>query len=333
MSGLSDYIRDLLKKGYDENSIRSYLVSYGYKQQDINSAFNEVYAEKGISKKPNLFLYIVLIIGFIGFIVLLSLLVVNLFQGGAKVTLPPEIPKAATAGLTANLEITTKDIYPESTLESALELTSETTKQVDLTYVINPAGSEKIVLIKTYSESVIGTKSISKPLKLPKINDGSYSLKVTLETDGKKTYLSKDFKVIPKAAATEQKPKQVIPVQPQQQKAAGEKGPVDIRSIVEIGATDKERALGLCAGLSDITDRESCFSELALKVKDNSLCEGVTNIFIRDSCYANFVLIGDLTVCDKIIDDYNRNICNALAASQQQPQQEQQANQTSANEQ
>lgn len=43
MSGLEEYVRDLLKKGYDEEAVKHNLISYGYNPKDIDVAFEKIH--------------------------------------------------------------------------------------------------------------------------------------------------------------------------------------------------------------------------------------------------------------------------------------------------
>ena len=84
--------------------------------------------------------------------------------------------------------------------------------------------------------------------------------------------------------------------------------------------------------------KDDCFSEVAKASNQNTLCERITLDTRRDSCYMNFVLAGDYSVCDKIVDSYLKDSCNALkqnaelqSQAQTQSQEQQQTAQQEQN--
>ncbi len=58
--------------------------------------------------------------------------------------------------------------------------------------------------------------------------------------------------------------------------------------------------------------KDDCLSDVAKSSNQNSLCERITLDTRRDACYMNFVLSGDFSICDKIVDSYLKNSCLAL---------------------
>ncbi len=63
--------------------------------------------------------------------------------------------------------------------------------------------------------------------------------------------------------------------------------------------------------ISDRT-KDKCLNNIAKTSTDSSQCELIEKESRRDSCYMNFVNNGDYTVCDKIVNTYLKDACEAL---------------------
>lgn len=129
-----------------------------------------------------------------------------------------------------------------------------------------------------------------------------------------------------------------------------------LEDIKSLAASNPDKASSLCAGIESNTYRDDCYgnvgkvsrdlrfcslvksdrtkddcvSEIAKSSGSSSLCQQITLDTRRDACYMNFVLTGDYSVCESIVDNYLKDSCNALkqnaefqAHSQAQPQAEQ----------
>lgn len=195
MSGLSDYIKDLLKKGYDANSIRANLVSYGYNISDINQAFSEIYSNKlnsshGINKN----IYYLLGVLAVGIVIIA---VVLLLFGGEEELPPPVIPMK----LQAEISIYSETVRPGTYVKFDLDINSNTAQRAQIKYQIFDfdAQDDEPLIEKSESGVFNGGRVITKKIALFGLDRGEYLLKVTLDADSGTTMKSRRFSIgIPK---------------------------------------------------------------------------------------------------------------------------------------
>jgi hypothetical protein len=67
-----------------------------------------------------------------------------------------------------------------------------------------------------------------------------------------------------------------------------------------------------CDMITESYSKEKCYASLAKLLNNYNICEQITKESRRDSCFMAFVMDGDYTICDKIVNDYLKNSCNAL---------------------
>lgn len=58
---------------------------------------------------------------------------------------------------------------------------------------------------------------------------------------------------------------------------------------------------------------DRCFSEIAEYINNSAICMSVSEGNRRDDCYMKLVWQGDYSICNKIINKYFKETCNALA--------------------
>lgn len=339
MSELSDYISDLLKKGYDANQIRASLASYGYTPDQVNQAFSELSGgqNKGLSINP---LYIVGGVFGLLMIILLVVLMLPEEEEVPVVVAPPPAPRF-------EIEMSAGRITPGSTLRFDLDVNSPKTQRVEIIYEVTPFEGTEVLVTRSDSGVFDGNKVVSKTLATPDLEEGEYLLTVIFDAEGgqrKKTrrftvgYAQQGVDVQGTEGETEneEEPDQVDETEdestefeqeeeiyyppPIDESTEGES--VNLNEIVELSKQDPEKAEQMCRGISNTADKETCFSRVAESTGNKYFCEQIQTPFNRDGCYANFALKGDFSVCEDIYDEYQKNICNALAASQSQSQEQ-----------
>jgi hypothetical protein len=67
----------------------------------------------------------------------------------------------------------------------------------------------------------------------------------------------------------------------------------------------------ICAQITDVGLRDTCYYEFAKRLKDSNLCEKIEKDgYARDFCYADIALsLEDVSLCDKIQDKASRRGC------------------------
>ena len=67
-----------------------------------------------------------------------------------------------------------------------------------------------------------------------------------------------------------------------------------------------------CLSINDERTKDKCYSTAAELKNNKALCEKIVRDSRKDSCYMNFVLKGDYTVCDNVINRYLKKSCESL---------------------
>ena len=106
----------------------------------------------------------------------------------------------------------------------------------------------------------------------------------------------------------------------------------------ELSQSSPSEAAEYCRQLFIIKDRNNCFNEIAQASKNKKYCSMVDSTYSqerciitlakelsipdycddmkttqsRDSCYVDFILLGDYTLCDKLVDEHLRETCRLL---------------------
>jgi|SRR3989344_5586679 len=71
---------------------------------------------------------------------------------------------------------------------------------------------------------------------------------------------------------------------------------------------------GNCNIIRNEETRDDCYVSLAQLDKDSSLCSSIANDDQRDSCYMDFILDGDLSLCNYVVTQYYKNACEILSS-------------------
>lgn len=160
---LVSYIQEQLRRGYDINTIKTYLTRYGYNPADVEEAANYVYAPK--KKMP------VLVFVIIGIIILL-LISIGLFSMLRK-------PETKETSLSMNTEMMSKRIVAGGYILFKTEIEKEGPGRVRLTHELNGQDGSTISEIDE-----ITSKSKATQMKLPADADpGIYTIETNAVFD------------------------------------------------------------------------------------------------------------------------------------------------------
>lgn len=191
MSELSDYIKDLLKKGYDAKSIEANLVRYGYNQKDISYAFDEVYRQTTDSNKKTSNIFKGALAGIV--IVLFFIFIIIMIRSPDD-----KVEASVISPATVDVMLPEQNIITGGVVEFDVELYSEDLQQVNLDYGIYRSISNNPLVSDDLKGVVEGSKRISKTLSLEGINPGRYELRASALSVGRVTKDKEEFYVKPR---------------------------------------------------------------------------------------------------------------------------------------
>ena len=80
--------------------------------------------------------------------------------------------------------------------------------------------------------------------------------------------------------------------------------------LTQVGAMSKDK--GLCLGIEDDTSRDNCYMEIAKQAAQSGICSDISKESKRDQCYMDFAIKGDYSVCEKLVNKYLRQSCDSL---------------------
>ena len=190
---LASFIKEQIREGHDLNSVRKYLVSYGYNSKDVEDTVSSLYkGNKPINK-------VVIIIGIVMLIIIIVSASFLIFKPKKKVVKEDE--------LSINLELKDKEVAAGEVLKFNLDVSSITTKN----YVLK---TEYRVLYKTSAltkdskDIEFSKRSLTQEsIKLPdKIKPGDYILEVKVFYEGKVESVKKPFSVKGESGVEESEP-------------------------------------------------------------------------------------------------------------------------------
>ncbi len=79
-----------------------------------------------------------------------------------------------------------------------------------------------------------------------------------------------------------------------------------------IAAANPSEAQSLCLALAIINEKDKCLKTIAEAAKKKEFCELIINTADKDSCYYPFFMMGDYSVCEKLVDPNSRQSCEQL---------------------
>ena len=324
---LIKYIQEQIKIGYDAQTIRGYLLKYGYSASDVDEAIKEVYrpeVKHVIHFSPTTMISIVSI--FVGLIVV-SFVFYNLMSSKTPETL-----------LDLNLDGIKTTVKPGEDVTFIVEidnLGSAKRYDVNLKYeVINLKTSE----VLTFKEGTmaIETKG-SKQININIPSDaaiGDYVLRAIATYDGQRAVATLpveieegEFVEEPEEEPVEE-PEEEIPEEVEEEpveepeeeipeEVEEETGVTDalttfetLEKVEKIAKQNKREAEKLCNKLVLQTSRDLCFNKIAEVLGDRTYCEKVNDERTKDVCISNVAKIVDKSeICEEISKDSRKDNC------------------------
>ncbi|MBW3019301.1 hypothetical protein KY329_03910 [Candidatus Woesearchaeota archaeon] len=328
---LINYVRTLLKQGYDIRTIRSTLRGAGYSQYDIQEALAE-------AQKPQVHTKTLLII----FAILLVLTIV--------VIVALKLMQPAPVDLALGLNAYKTQVAPGEQLIMTAEITNPSGEETDAILDLETKGPQTLT---APSQEVTVLEKAAVPIAITIPQDaaiGQYTLIATL-TYGKKTETAtKYFEITQARVETPSVPReeQLIALQKECPGGCDDLNPCTQDScadgqcvhtpitpccgngVCEAGegtecadckeavlteaqreaAGNPEKAAEKCS--EDPANADQCYKEVAKIADDKKYCDYIQESKWKDACLMNFAYDGDYTVCEQLQNKYMKNSCNSL---------------------
>jgi len=330
---LISYIQQQLNQGYDLNSIKTYLINYGYNKDEVEQAINSVYAPK--KPKPR---KIILIAGIIIIAVLAISTILLLGKSGKE-----EI------SLSIDTELGSKNIIPGGYIMFNTEIEKSGAGMVLLNHIMTgPDGKE----ISNIEETTF--KSKSAQFKIPSdAKPGRYAITTSAELGDIKRTSKITFSIAqigePAIPEEEELPEEEEPEgEKEEEKIPDQVVDEDefasltiwerVEAIKVIAQTSAIEAKAHCDKIGVAGHQNQCYYNVAEESGDIAYCQLITEEKIsdrcqkmiaeitnnsnictsishesrRDNCYMSFVKIGDYSLCNKFVNKYYKESCEAL---------------------
>lgn len=350
---LVSYITQQRNAGFSQEQIKSYLLRYGYQQQQVEPALDSVFHPIAQSTSRH--------ISHLGALIVSAIVLVSVFSGAGIFFFFNNASEAPEL-LDYRLDVAKKIFNPGETLifEARMDKAAGEQFDVKLRHTVYDQQDNEI---ESVDETAEAQPRIASKMELPdNLKPGRYKL-VSVgkygEDESQEVYASFNFEVkgadsnkgegiekqpnldqpkkidTPKKTDTTpqplpQQPKTNLPdktqpaspsSQPSAQPSADEdeqKVSIDnIEADVRIFAADINKvtqAESLCKTLTTSRERDFCYADIVEVSKQKQYCDKIDDAYSRDVCYLNnFMIQGDYSVCS-IINDFELNqACKDLA--------------------
>lgn len=184
-----DYIRGLLQKGYDISTIRNTMLKYGYSNQEISEAVNEIY-HPTIRHEIHL-----------GKTAIFALVFIVLSVAGITLFFNYNAPQAPAKLLDLSLKPVKTNAEAGQTISFIQELSNKGSSNrfdVVVRQEVIDSGTFKIVTYKSESRAIETFTTTPAEIVIPEDTPaGDYILRVIVEYDGKKAPATLPIKVLP----------------------------------------------------------------------------------------------------------------------------------------
>lgn len=265
VQNLAQYVSEQLKKGHSIDSIRQYLVKYGYPQQDIEAAIKKAKQNNRSIPKPIIFGAILIIIGIFGIIFAINLLSqpqpeTPYVQPPTPTPTPPQEPEV-------KINDSPTPTLPNQTDEDKNETPSQNLTEDPIEIPIIPDPEINLTPEKNESEQTTTPDFIPTPppTQIEGPIDDSYdhlSLTDVLIIIDKQLQTS-----VPEAVAI----------------CKGLSTRLRRDSCFEKIALTLNQS-SYCATIEDEDFKDQCLIAYMLKTEDYSICESLKNNLLRESC-------------------------------------------------
>lgn len=184
---LSSYIQEQINQGFSSETVKSHLMKYGYNQQMVEQAFNQLQPEIKHTFHISKTVLIAVAVISLGLIIL-----------GASLFFSSQAPKAPQQLLDVKVDIINNELIPDDKLNfnvQILSLGAIKRYDVELNYVVTDS-SNKLITAKTETIALETRASITNNIRIPKdTSAGNYILKITAKYNNKIASASDTFRV------------------------------------------------------------------------------------------------------------------------------------------
>ena len=322
---LVSYVRGQLQRGFDLKTIKIYLVSYGYKDYEVDEAINEIYGRHEIRHiihfSPAVLITIISV--FLG---------LAITAGAVFFFISSKEPQQL---LDLNLEAVKSSVNQGQDLVfivDILNLGSGKRYDIFLKHEIISSKTSEVVAFKQETRGIETSGSRQTRIAVPDdAEPGDYVLRSIATYNGNRAVATLNVKIKeseagePEAEPQPEPEPEVGPApqpeppveEPEPEIAPVEESPLAglstyeaLERIKEIAKTDKSEAAGLCQTLVLEISRDLCFNAVAEVARDKSYCTLIQDDRTKDICFSNIARIVERSeICEEISKDSRKDSC------------------------
>jgi len=299
---LIDYIRTYVNKGYPTSYIRNYLINYGYGADEVDNALRYIEQPAGKSVSFNIAPMLKFIIPIIIVLAAVAFLIPTVMLKTPSQSYPKGNNDNIVIAPPTNVEVP----------EPVVPQTNSETPVVDTPINVCPANCDDgKECTRDYCSENTGLMCVHQPIR-PCCGNGA------CESGEDKDSCAKDC-TITSLSLWDQI--EAIKVQASTDPSVARKAcsiidAINFRNRCYSDVAVIAETESYCDDIKEGSDADSlkwkCYSNVAKAVQRNNICDRINDEIVRDECYMNFVLADDYTVCDKIINEYQKQNCNQL---------------------
>jgi len=324
--GLVKYLQDNLRKGYDSNTLRNFLIKNGHNSRDVDEAIRQAYGTEvrhTIHFSPTTMISIA---GIFISLVVVSFLFLNFFNLGT-----PEML------LDLNLDPVNVNVKAGENVVFISEidnLGSSKRYDVFLKYELIDIATNEIVSFKEETRAIEtkGSKQIKVNVPLD-LEPGNYMLRAIASYNGQKAVATlpveiKEGEVIEELVVEEDETIQEEPIEETKEieetkVEETEDNAVDssignsalttfetLEKVEKIAKQDKLGAEKSCNELQLQTSKDLCFNKMGEVLGDRSYCNKIIDERTKDVCLSNIAQIMDKSeICESISRESRKDNC------------------------
>ena len=342
---LVDYIQEQIQRGFDVNTIRNYLLRYGYSPADVDEAIKYM---RGPEVRHIIHFSPATLIGIAAIFIVM---IISVFVGVKY--LPSKTPETL---LDLNLESVKTAVAAGNEIAFISELDNLGAAKrydVSLRYEVINLKTNDVITFKEETRAIETKGSKQVTIEIPPGTEaGNYVLRAIAAYDGQRAVATLPVKIGAGGAVAneteeekppieEKPPEEITPTQPGENTAGTSAITTfeTLEKVEQIAKQNRQEAERLCNQLELQTSRDLCFNKIAEVLGDRNycskvvdertkdvclsnvakivgkseICEDISKDSRKDSCYMNFVIDNkDYTVCDKVTNQYLRQSCESL---------------------
>ena len=249
---------------------------------------------------------------FVGIIIVLLVL-------GSGLLIYLHIGGKPVLSISTKIENNGNEVSRGNNLIVSSNIKTDGSQEVSLKYEIMPISKDEVIWEKENEmEEVKDSSDFEESISVEFLPAGTYRLKISASNDGAisasySTFIVKEI-LAGKTDDLVKNPVQEENVETNTDKilenASFDENDIDEpeNSILANGNENSDS----CTDLMDQNKKDGCLNYLALKEENVELCLTISYVAIRDGCILKFA-IDDPSLCMKISDDYQREVCEKMA--------------------